>query len=250
MTGHKLASDVSVGHVVIDADEGRTSTLVRGWQDPSIPRLQRNLVEGELANMRAGRAPRVYTVAADALQAADLRDPSVLEIGCASGYYSEVFRHMVDAKLRYTGVDYSSALIGEARATYSDVPFAVADGSRLPFCDEAFDVAISGCVLLHMPEYAASIRETFRVTSSHAIFHRTPVVATGDTTWLRKRAYGVEVVELVFNEDELRALFAASGAEVAMTWEVERHQLPGIAEAVRVVTYLCSVNRQFAGRQP
>jgi SAM-dependent methyltransferase len=233
------ANNASTDYVVVTNDEGLDPELASAWKDERIPSKQRAVVDADLRKMYAGTPPVIFDVAAQALRATSLSEPSVLEVGCASGYYSEVFRYLVTPKIRYVGADYSMPLVSKARDYYPATPFVVSDGARLPFADNAFDVVVSGCVLLHMPEYAAAISEAFRTARSHVIFHRTPVVRDGATTWMRKKAYGVDVVELVFGESELMALFDKAGADVVRRWTVGSHDLPGVPEHVEIATYLC-----------
>jgi hypothetical protein len=56
--------------------------------------------------------------------------------------------------------------------------------------------------VLHVHDWAAALRETLRVTSRYAILHRTPVTSASTATFTKK-AYGVRLVEWVFNEGEL-----------------------------------------------
>src|SRR4030088_1872295 len=47
----------------------------------------------------------------------------LIEVGCGSGYYSEVFAPLVPGGVRYTGIDYSEAMIARARARYPSAAF-------------------------------------------------------------------------------------------------------------------------------
>jgi SAM-dependent methyltransferase len=228
----------SSSHVVIDSAEGVESRLASGWRDANIPVRQRVLVDRQLAEMRSGSTPRVFQVAAEAIQATGLTIPAVLEVGCASGYYVEVLGHLLSQDLNYIGIDYSSALILQARQHYPNVPFGVADAKHLPVADRSFDIVLSGCVLLHVADYERAILESFRAAGRFVIFHRTPISAA-PTTWMRKKAYGIEVVELLFNEDELLAQIRKAGGKVVRRWTVDWQQLPGNETRAEVVTYLC-----------
>ena len=56
--------------------------------------------------------------------------------------------------------------------------------------NNAFDVVISGCCLLHILEYEEAVAEVVRVARSYAIFHRTPFVLEEPNRYFRKLAYG------------------------------------------------------------
>lgn len=229
---------VSYAHHVIRPDEVNID-LVTGWQNPDIPARQRQLVNGELARMYQGDVVPVYRIAAEAIRATGLEDPFIIEVGCASGYYSEVLTHLLGYPVRYLGVDYSAPLLRQARQYYPHLPFIVADATALPLPNACCDILFSPALLMHIPAYEQGLRESVRVSRSWCIFHRTPVVSQTPTTYLSKYAYGVPVVELVFNETEILDLFAKCGAKVIQTFTIHKGTLPGLDELVAVKSYVC-----------
>jgi ubiquinone/menaquinone biosynthesis C-methylase UbiE len=186
--------------------------MLTAWQDASIPERQRTLVQEQLGLMYRNQPQAIFQVLAELVgsQPADAR--GLLEIGCASGYYYEILEYLLCRRLDYTGVDYSPAMIRMARDYYPRARFEVADGAALPFPDRSFTCVVSSGILLHVPNFQEHIRETVRVAERTVIAHRTPVHRSGPTEHLRKFAYGVETVELIFNEAELLAAFARWGA--------------------------------------
>ena len=170
---------VSSHYVALKNDEaaGEAARLRDAWQSDALPRRQRELVDGQLAAYRRSEPIDVFDVMSKALRAlpTDVRGLSVLEVGCSSGFYSEVF-DIAGLGVRYVGCDYSDAFIALARQTYPSLRFDVENATALNYDDNAFDVVISGCCLLHIPEYAKGVAETARVARRYAIFHRTPVV--------------------------------------------------------------------------
>lgn len=206
-------ASVSYGHQEITKEEVCAS-LTNAWRDQSIPPRQRALVDAQLDDMYRGRAAEPFRVLAEMLKPIAPDGCPLLEIGCASGYYHEVLEYLLSRKLKYAGVDYSEAMIAMAHSHYPGVPFCVADGAALPYRDKAFHIAISSCILLHTPDYRNHIAETARVAARYAIAHRTPVCRRRETQYLKKCAYGVETVELVFNEQELLNEFSSHGFRV------------------------------------
>ena len=183
---------------------GTESARLRdAWQSKSLPRKQRQLVDQQLNRFRAGGAVDVFDVLVSSLTAipniAQMRN--VLEIGCSSGFYSEVLE-IAGFDLHYHGCDYSPAFVEMARERYPELLFEVADACSLNYRNAEFDVVISGCCLLHIPEYEIAIAETARTAKHYAIFHRTPVLQDQPTRHFKKKAYGVETVEIHFNEAE------------------------------------------------
>ena len=90
------------------------------------------------------------------------------------------------AACSYTGIDYSEAMIARARARYPSVAFEVADATRLPYPDDAFDIVFNGVSLMHIIEYQAAIREAARVAGRYCVLHTVPVFDDHQTTYLRK----------------------------------------------------------------
>ena len=141
---------------------------------------------------------------------------SLLEVGCSSGFYSEVVE-IAGLQVQYSGCDYSDAFICLAREKYPAVAFEVEDATALSYPDCSFDVVVSGCCLLHIPEYVKGVEEAVRIARQYVIFHRTPVVFGQPEQWYRKQAYGVETVEIHFNEAEFLALLDRNGLELIAT---------------------------------
>jgi len=172
------------------------------------------LVQKELEEMYRNQPPQVYQILADCLRYISQPKGSILEIGCASGYYYEILEYLLNEKIVYTGVDYSIPLVSMAKDYYPNAKFYAADGAKLPFKDKKFFIAISSCVLLHVPNYREHIRETVRVAQKFVVAHRTPICRKRPTQHLRKFAYGVETVELIFNEEEIISEFELQGLKL------------------------------------
>lgn len=232
-------SGVSANYVAVDASTvasvGRD--LERAWQDESIPLQQRALVESQLQAYRRGEAIPVFDTLINAL----LRLPppmrtTLLEIGCSSGHYAEALAAR-GLDVCYHGCDYSEAFIEMARRCNPTLSFDVMDATRLGYDNEQFDIAVSGCCLLHILDYPAAIAETARVAKHYAVFHRTPVFHRSPTRHFTKQAYGVKTIELHFNEQELVRLFAEYRLQVVdiLTIEAEWRD----ADAFAMKTYVC-----------
>lgn len=231
---------VSTHYVEMAADEtGRESARLRmAWLNDDMPARQRELVDRQLAAYRRGEEVAVFDVLVKSLRdlagvAAPMR---VLEVGCSSGYYSEVFR-IAKLDVDYTGCDYSEPFVMLARQRHPGLSFDVQDATALVYADNAYDVVISGCCLLHIPEYQAAVAETARVASRYAIFHRTPVVLGQPNKYYRKQAYGVETVEIHFNEPQFLQLLADCGLELLTVHTLSEDVSQGAGSATR--TYVC-----------
>jgi ubiquinone/menaquinone biosynthesis C-methylase UbiE len=155
------------------------------WHDRVVALRQDEAYRSLLRDMHAGR-PRVdLRVAAEAVYRTGVTNPSVLEVGCGSGYYSEVLRCLLPYPVHYLGLDYSAAMIDLARKRYPSEEFVVGDATALPFADSTFDIVFNGVSLMHIPRYEAAISESRRVTRRWCIFHTVPVLKHRRTTFLR-----------------------------------------------------------------
>jgi SAM-dependent methyltransferase len=168
--------------------------------------------------MKRGEVRLDFEVAAEAIATTGITNSRLLEVGCGSGYYSEVFAALLPGGVQYTGIDYSNAMIARARARYPSNAFAVADATRLPYAGRTFDIVFNGVSLMHIVDYQGAIREAARVASHYCIFHTVPVFADYRTTFLRKYAYGAPVVEAVFNKHELMSLCEDAGLRLEREW--------------------------------
>lgn len=228
-------------HYLEMAEEEVSSESVRlrsAWKDGDLPVRQRELVDRQLAEYRRGAVIDVFDVMVKSLRSLQggAGKICVLEVGCSSGYYSEVFK-IAGLDVDYAGCDYSGAFVAMARQLYPKLSFDVQDATALKYTDNAYDVVISGCCLLHIPEYQAAVAETARVANRYAIFHRTPVVLGRSNKYYRKQAYGVETVEIHFNESQFLQLLADKGLELLSTFTLDETVSRGASSATR--TYVC-----------
>jgi SAM-dependent methyltransferase len=205
--------------VLSGLQEARDMTVSSGgWLAARTVARQERAYRGLIAAMKHGEPRLDLKIAAEAVTATGLTNPRLLDVGCGSGYYSEVFATLLADGVRYTGVDYSSAMIARARARAPSTAFEVADAVRLPYADGAFDVVFNGVSLMHIIDYQAAIREAARVAAGYCIFHTVPVFHDYRTTFLRKYAYGAPVVEVIFSKQELMELCRDAGLRLKREW--------------------------------
>jgi ubiquinone/menaquinone biosynthesis C-methylase UbiE len=236
-------SSVSAQYVEMDPtkSDGEAARLRDSWKSAALPQRQRELVDRQLAEFRRGASIDVFDVMVRALRGLGDINPgsTILEIGCSSGFYSEVFS-IAGLHLQYTGCDYSEAFVALAHERYPNLVFNVEDATALHYADNSFDIVISGCCLLHIPEYGKAIAETARVAKRYAVFHRTPVVLGQPTKYFRKLAYGVPTVEIHFNETEFLALLKQHGLKLLATYTLhEEHDKNDFKCGSANRTYVC-----------
>ena len=239
LPGTSVSSDYVFLRGEVAGEEGQR--LRESWQNETLPERQRELVDQQLCQYRSGARIDVFNVFADSLRALPKLSAgaTLLEVGCSSGFYSEVI-DIANLQFEYSGCDYSDAFIRLAKEKYPSVAFSVEDATSLNYLDDSFDVVVSGCCLLHIPEYVKAVSEASRVARHYVVFHRTPVVWGQPEQWYRKLAYGVETVEIHFNEAEFLTLLEESGLELIATYTLsEGSTFTSPAQGHADRTYVC-----------
>jgi ubiquinone/menaquinone biosynthesis C-methylase UbiE len=208
----------SIDYRVVSRDEAMKSESIAGWTSARTARRQADAYERLLRQLHAGE-PRVdLAVAAEAVRATGLTRPSILEVGCGGGYYSEIFETLLGGAFDYRGLDYSAAMVESARRRYPLRDFFVGDAYRIDLPDDSADIVFDGVALMHLLDRDKAISESARVARSFCIYHSVPIFDDGPTTYLHKFAYGSPVVEAVFNRDELLRSFDRHGLSVVRQW--------------------------------
>jgi ubiquinone/menaquinone biosynthesis C-methylase UbiE len=211
-----------------------------GWHAGSTVQRQERAYDYLLAQMQDGAPRNDLTVAAQAVDALALPAPRLLEIGCGSGYYVEVFEALCKSKVRYTGLDYSQAMVARAKTRYPGATFVQGDATALDFPDGAFDIVFNGVSLMHILDFEKAIAEAARVSAKGTIFHSVPLLERHPTVYLTKYAYGAPVVEVIFNRAHLLNMFARHRLTVQQSWFSEDYDLAAVVgENSRAETFLC-----------
>jgi SAM-dependent methyltransferase len=228
--------------VLSGADEARAwAAASGGWLAERTVMRQERAYQELIAAMAHGEPRLDLKVAAEAVAATGIVNPSVLDVGCGSGYYSDVFATLAGG-VRYTGIDYSQAMIARARARSPLTAFEVADAVELPYAAGAFDIVFNGVSLMHIVDYPAVIREAARVANSYCIFHTVPVFLNHPTMFLRKYAYGAPVVEVIFGKQELLTLCGEAGLRLEREWpSIPYDVFEPTGHASTAETYLFSI---------
>src|SRR5947207_9676635 len=89
----------------------------------------------------------------------------ILDAGCGNGRYSRFLLRQADPDAVLTTFDLSQKMLHRAqqRLHSERVSHVAADLTRLPYADAAFDAAVSGWVLEHLPDPRPGLRELARV---------------------------------------------------------------------------------------
>jgi SAM-dependent methyltransferase len=151
-------------------------------KDDSVEQRTYNRVTGELPEMECTKqlVELVTEIYAPGM--------SVLDVGCAAGHYYNGLKR-IDDKIRYFGVDATTAYIDFARKHFANNPnttFEVADIFDLPDeYDGKFDIVFCCNVILHLPSFQAPLKNLITASKKYC-FIRTLI---SDKTHLSKLLY-------------------------------------------------------------
>jgi SAM-dependent methyltransferase len=88
--------------------------------------------------------------------------PTVIDIGCSTGYLLEDLRRLIpDARL--IGVDLVAAGLRKAHENVPDAELMQADACALPLQDASVDAAVSANLLEHVPDDEQALAEIMRI---------------------------------------------------------------------------------------
>ena len=241
IVGNDSEKGISHSHKIV-VTEDVNNELLKGWQDKEATIKQHQIYTKLINNMKKGDIRFDFQIAAQALKYTGMKNPSFIEIGCGSGYYNEILNYLCNCKLKYIGVDYSTTMIEIAKKYYSDLLFFVCDAGQLPFRNRLFDIAWSGASLMHLYNWKMAIKEMSRVAKEWCVFRSVPVIKNDPTIVLTKRAYGSQVVEIIFNENELINVLHGNKLKVSAILQDMPYNVGNIITGpIFTNTYICEV---------
>lgn len=97
----------------------------------------------------------------------DLKDKTVLDLGCGSGRYT---KELVRLKSEVFGIDVSENLITIAKKDLPNVDFRVGSVDKLPYSNSSFDFVFSGLVIDYFPDLKKAFAEVSRVIKEDGSF--------------------------------------------------------------------------------
>ncbi|WP_413207256.1 methyltransferase domain-containing protein [Rhodospirillum sp. A1_3_36] len=234
-----------------EARQAVAQGAVDGWHWEKVAQAQAQAYATLIEDMKRGRPRRDLATAAEVVKALGLSRPSLLDVGCGSGYYRSVFDHLVPGGVEYQGIDYSPAMIALAREQDPNGAFTVADAANLPYATNSFDIVFNGVSLMHILDFEAAIQEAARVARRYVVFHTAVLRQGGEAIFLTKDAYGGPVVEVVLSEAELRRLLSEAGlAVIGIAPSIEYDLSAVLGERTATKTLICAPVDAMTQRRP
>jgi len=194
------------------------------WKDKSIPVDQYEIVKQEVKDLKAGKPNQTWkTIQRVMLEHLPEQRLNLIDIGCASGYFYEIFTLLFKNKFKYTGADYSDEMLKLAKKNYPAIKVKKIDVRDISLPDCSYDVVFSNAVLEHVPEWKQGLLELARVAGKYLILSKTPVI-DGDFKTEQKYIYGgVPVFFNNFNRDEFVQIVLDQGFQLICEEKTHPH---------------------------
>lgn len=107
----------------------------------------------------------------------EVETPRVLDVGCGHGY---IHRKLLSFGYNIVGVEIATDVLPFAREANPSITYLGYDGTTLPFDDNSFDVAVTICVMHHVPRkhwpnFSREMRRVLRPGGIAVIFEHNPL---------------------------------------------------------------------------
>lgn len=189
---------------------------------------QRAFYDGYLAdrqyvnNLKLERCIRIL----EAVLSLRLNRPAILDLGCGSGWLSNVLGHVGPT----TGVDLSGAAVETASENYPHARFLQADLTRWSGGAEQYDLVVSQEVIEHMEDQAAYLRLAHRMLGDGGfLILTTPNARTFNAMPDDQRsAWAGQPIENWLSPAQLRALLAQDFEVIRVTTIIPKYGIKGV----------------------
>lgn len=139
------------------ATQAELQAVAPAWSESQA----RQVVRAHLASLPVHRA--LIRSAECLLVGSVPLEPPVLDVGCGDGHFGRVCLARVLGGPVDVGIDPHWRGLPEARRRGGYSALVGASGTQLPLVDARFAAAVSNCVLEHIPDLVAALRELNRV---------------------------------------------------------------------------------------
>jgi ubiquinone/menaquinone biosynthesis C-methylase UbiE len=151
---------------------------VTGFDPETIRRFEHAGWQQVAAQYDATFAPATTPFIEALLDAAGITaGTTMLDVCCGTGLVTAA---AAGRGARAVGLDFSPAMLNEARRAYPHLQFDEGDAETLPYADQSFGAVVSNFGVHHVPDPGKAIAEAFRVLC--------PGGRVADTTWAEPTA--------------------------------------------------------------
>lgn len=173
--------------------------LSNSWEKADFAK-QLSIAGGQIASIKSGNVPPVFESLINLFKKYIPADQKYkfLDSACASGYYFDAIRLLLEHDIHYTGSDLAPHAIDIARGRHPQIDWHVASITSLPFDDASFDIVMASGVLEHVPAWKDGIFEMARVARQYVIMHRLPISPTRVFQDGKMTMYSVPTLDIVF----------------------------------------------------
>lgn len=135
------------------------------WNEVPVDYYQKGVLKNPLqAKWHFGKLRRITRIITESKKG----HSSILDVGCASGWFlNEIAKQFPSALC--TGVDVYEDAIAYGKKMYKHLNLQTADGHKLPFKDESFDIVICCEVLEHVVDPGVVLSEIKRVLKKDGV---------------------------------------------------------------------------------
>lgn len=216
MAAHaKLFKEVSqTGKITETLIEQRdTYPYIDSWKNPNMPILQRKVVDFELNELKNNNKTfEVYEALKTALDLLfkdnslkDVKNVSILDVGCSTGYYYDVIKHYYpDKDITYVGCDYNEKSIELAKEYNKNIAFEVQNATELNYPEKTFDIVLASGILTYVPDTYRLLDKITKVCKHYVILHRVNI--RKELFILKSYVYDNEVIKKFFTVEKIKSL--------------------------------------------
>lgn len=192
-----------ISHDYQKITKNEASELSGSWLDESLPDKQWKVV----SNLMAGsEIPQAALPIISILKKIDHNKIKLLDAGCSSGFYYDFFK-LAHLDINYQGCDVAPKFIELAQKLHPQLKFKICNLTDLKYNTGSFEVVLVSESLHYILDYQIAFKEISRVSSKFVLLHRIPMfVAKHKTQYFSKMGYGVKMMEIVFNPEEITYL--------------------------------------------
>jgi len=211
---------------------GDLAALSSVWKSDVIAKKQEVVVDKQLQNYYDGFLDSVFGSLIETLKGLTLEDFTLLDAACASGYYAEILGSEFGGKFKYSGSDYSAAMVEMAKVKFPEYQFYEEDLTNLSFEDSQFETVLVSGVLEHIPSFERAISESCRVASKYVILHRCLVSGMAENIYSTGFLYNIKTPRIYYAQKVLEDEFGKHGYRLVK--QIRSHAYQGMVNRIKL----------------